>query len=75
MAGLPISLEPIEALGRSGAKARSTVRDEIGLWNFSVQSRKNASVCIRKLYQVAVRRLLWSLNPGWKMRDIVINPG
>jgi hypothetical protein len=50
----------------------SAVRDQIGFWNFFVQSRKNASVRTRKLYQVAVRRLLWALNPGWKMRNVVI---
>ena len=38
------------------------VRDEIRSWDFSIQSRKDRSVRTRKLYQVAVRRLLWVLT-------------
>jgi len=71
-AGEAASVGPESRHFLAGPKATSAVRDEVGFWNCSVQSRKNASVFTGELHQMAVRRLLWGLNPGRKMRNIVI---
>ena len=48
-----------------------TPRNEISSGDLLVESRENRPVGARKVYQVAVSSLLWSLHPRGKTRDVM----
>jgi len=51
--------------------ANMALRDQIRAGDCFIQSRKNRSIRIGKLNQVTVSGLLWSLNPGGQVRDVM----